>query len=400
MTAKDVQHYLRPGTLQLPALPPLSLYVHLPWCLKKCPYCDFNSHEVRADDGEMPEGRYLDALIADLESALPLIWGRQIHSIFIGGGTPSLFSPQGIDRLLGDIRARLKLDPDCEITLEANPGTFEKDRFRAFRTAGVTRLSVGVQSFNDAHLKALGRVHDRAQAIAAVEEAQSAFDTFNLDLMYALPGQTLFDLEQDLTQAMALMPPHLSVYHLTIEPNTFFAKFPPVIPDEDTAYTMLDRITEVTMGAGMDRYEVSAYAKPGHRCWHNLNYWQFGDYLGIGAGAHSKISFPHRVVRQVRYREPRLYMDHAIAGDALAQDDEVKRDDLPFEFMLNALRVREGFSIAQFLERTGLPLSTIEAQLQEAQAKGLIERDLNWVKPTQRGFDFLSDLQALFLAAR
>jgi putative oxygen-independent coproporphyrinogen III oxidase len=400
MTAKDVQHYLRPGTLQLPALPPLSLYVHLPWCLKKCPYCDFNSHEVRADDGEMPEGRYLDALIADLESALPLIWGRQIHSIFIGGGTPSLFSPQGIDRLLGDIRARLKLDPDCEITLEANPGTFEKDRFRAFRTAGVTRLSVGVQSFNDAHLKALGRVHDRAQAIAAVEEAQSAFDTFNLDLMYALPGQTLFDLEQDLTQAMALMPPHLSVYHLTIEPNTFFAKFPPVIPDEDTAYTMLDRITEVTMGAGMDRYEVSAYAKPGHRCWHNLNYWQFGDYLGIGAGAHSKISFPHRVVRQVRYREPRLYMDRAIAGDALAQDDEVKRDDLPFEFMLNALRVREGFSIAQFLERTGLPLSTIEAQLQDAQAKGLIERDLNWVKPTQRGFDFLSDLQALFLAAR
>jgi putative oxygen-independent coproporphyrinogen III oxidase len=400
MTAKDVQHYLRPGTLQLPALPPLSLYVHLPWCLKKCPYCDFNSHEVRADDGEMPEGRYLDALIADLESALPLIWGRQIHSIFIGGGTPSLFSPQGIDRLLGDVRARLKLDPDCEITLEANPGTFEKDRFRAFRSAGVTRLSVGVQSFNDAHLKALGRVHDRAQAIAAVEEAQSAFETFNLDLMYALPGQSLFDLEQDLTQAMALMPPHLSVYHLTIEPNTFFAKFPPVIPDDDTAYAMLDRITEVTTGAGMDRYEVSAYAKPGHRCWHNLNYWQFGDYLGIGAGAHSKISFPHRVVRQVRYREPRLYMDHAIAGDALAQDDEVKRDELPFEFMLNALRVREGFAITQFLERTGLPLSTIEAPLQQAQAKGLIERDLNWVKPTQRGFDFLSDLQALFLAGR
>jgi oxygen-independent coproporphyrinogen-3 oxidase len=400
MTAKDVQHYLRPGTLQLPALPPLSLYVHLPWCLKKCPYCDFNSHEVRAADGEMPEGRYIDALIADLESALPLIWGRQIHSIFIGGGTPSLFSPQGIDRLLGDIRARLKLDPDCEITLEANPGTFEKDRFRAFRSAGVTRLSVGVQSFNDAHLKALGRVHDRAQAIAAVEEAQSAFDTFNLDLMYALPGQSLFELEQDLTQAMALMPPHLSVYHLTIEPNTFFAKFPPVIPDEDTAYAMLDRITEVTTGTGMDRYEVSAYAKPGHRCWHNLNYWQFGDYLGIGAGAHSKISFPHRVVRQVRYREPRLYMDHAIAGDALAQDDEVKRDDLPFEFMLNALRVREGFSIAQFLERTGLPLSTIEAQLQDAQAKGLIDRDLSWVKPTQRGFDFLSDLQEMFLAGR
>jgi putative oxygen-independent coproporphyrinogen III oxidase len=392
---KDVQHYLRPGTLQLAALPPLSLYIHLPWCLKKCPYCDFNSHEMQPS--VMPEARYLDALVADLEAALPLVWGRPIQSIFIGGGTPSLFSPQGIDRLLSDVRARLKLAADCEITLEANPGTFEKERFRAFRSAGVTRLSVGVQSFDDAHLRALGRVHDSGQAIAAVEEAASAFDTFNIDLMYALPGQTLEQFEVDVTQALALMPPHLSIYHLTIEPNTWFAKFPPELPPEDTAYAMLDRITEMTAAIGMDRYEVSAYAKPGHRCWHNFNYWQFGDYLGIGAGAHSKLSFPHRVVRQVRYREPKLYMDNALAGRAIAQDDEVARKDLPFEFMLNALRLRDGFALQDFVDRTGLPLSAIEQPLQEAQAKGLVERDFARVKPTVRGFDFLSDLQSLFL---
>ncbi|MDB5861625.1 MAG: YggW family oxidoreductase [Ramlibacter sp.] len=393
---KDIQDYLRPGTLQLAALPPLSLYIHLPWCLKKCPYCDFNSHEMQP--AAMPENRYLDALVADLEAALPLVWGRPIQSIFIGGGTPSLFSPQGIERLLSDVRARLKLAPDCEITLEANPGTFEKERFKAFRGAGVTRLSVGVQSFNDTHLRALGRVHNAGQAIAAVEEAATAFDTFNIDLMYALPGQTLAQLEEDVTQAMALAPPHLSIYHLTIEPNTYFAKFPPVIPPEDTAYAMLDRITEMTTGAGMERYEVSAYAKPGHRCWHNFNYWQFGDYLGIGAGAHSKISFPHRVVRQVRYREPKLYMDNALAGQAIAQDEEVTRAQLPFEFMLNALRLKDGFALQDFVERTGLPLSAIEKPLKEAEAKGLVERDFAKVQPTERGFDFLSDLQALFLA--
>jgi putative oxygen-independent coproporphyrinogen III oxidase len=397
---KDIQHYLRPGTLHLGALPPLSVYVHLPWCLKKCPYCDFNSHEIGRGTGGaavVPEQRYLDALMADLEAALPLIWGRPIYSIFIGGGTPSLFSPPAIDRLLGDLRARLRLEPDCEITLEANPGTFEKDRFRAFRQAGVTRLSVGVQSFDDAHLKALGRVHDSAQAVAALEEAALAFDTFNLDLMYALPGQTMDQLENDMAQALALMPPHLSVYHLTIEPNTYFAKFPPRVPDDDTAYAMLDRITEMTAGAAMERYEVSAYAKRGHRCRHNLNYWQFGDYLGLGAGAHGKISFAHRIVRQVRFREPRLYMDNALAGNAVAQEDEVARVDLPFEFMLNALRLREGFSLVQFTERTGLALSAIEQPLQEAERKGLIERDLARVRPTERGFDFLSDLQALFL---
>jgi putative oxygen-independent coproporphyrinogen III oxidase len=394
-TADLVQAYLRPGTLYLGALPPLALYVHLPWCLRKCPYCDFNSHGYPA--GELPETRYLDALVADLENSLALVWGREVHSIFIGGGTPSLFSPQGIDRLLSDIRARLKLAPDCEVTLEANPGTFEKDRFRAFRSAGVTRLSIGVQSFDDAHLKALGRVHDRAQAIAAVEEAQRAFDTFNIDLMYALPGQRMEGLEADLVQALGLMPPHLSVYHLTLEPNTYFAKFPPKLPDEDLAYAMLDRITEMTQAAGYERYEVSAYAKKGHRCWHNVNYWQFGDYLGIGAGAHGKLSFPHRVVRQVRYRDPRLYMENALAGNATAQSDEVARDQLPFEFMLNALRLRDGFSLALFTERTGLPLSAVEARLREAQARGLIERDLTYVKPTEKGFDFLSDLQQLFL---
>jgi oxygen-independent coproporphyrinogen-3 oxidase len=347
---------------------------------------------------EPPEQRYIDALIADLEASLPLIWGRSVHSIFIGGGTPSLFSPAAIDRLLAELRARLRLDADCEITLEANPGTFEKDRFKAFRRAGVTRLSVGVQSFNDAHLKALGRVHDSAQAIAAVEEAAASFETFNLDIMYALPGQTLAGLEKDMRQALALNPPHISIYHLTIEPNTYFAKFPPVIPEEDLAYAMLDRITEMTAQAGMQRYEVSAYAKPGHRCFHNLNYWQFGDYLGIGAGAHSKLSFAHRIVRQVRWREPRLYIDNALAGEAVTQETEVSRADLPFEYMLNALRLRDGFKLQDFAEKTGLPVSALQTGLDEAERKGLIERDLTSLRPTERGFDFLNDLQSLFLS--
>ena len=386
---------MRSGTLQLAALPTLSLYVHLPWCLKKCPYCDFNSHELA---GEMPEQRYIDALLADLEASLPLIWGRTVHSIFIGGGTPSLFSPQAIDRLLGDLRARLRLTPDCEITLEANPGTFEKNRFRAYRTAGINRLSVGVQSFNDEHLKALGRVHDRAQAIAAAEEAAQAFDTFNLDIMYALPGQTLEMQAQDMRQALALAPPHISIYHLTIESNTYFAKFPPAVPEEDTAYAMLDQITEITEAAGLQRYEVSAYAKSGHRCFHNLNYWQFGDYLGIGAGAHGKLSFAHRVVRQTRYREPALYMEKALAGNAVAQENEVSRADLPFEFMLNACRLKEGFKLQDFADKTGLPFTAIQKGLDEAERKGLIERDFVNVKPTIRGFDFLNDLQSLFLA--
>ena len=392
----DIQHYLRPGTLQLSSLPPLSLYVHLPWCIRKCPYCDFNSHEMRA--GDMPEQRYIDALVADLEAALPLVWGRSVQSVFLGGGTPSLFSPQAIDQLLAAIRARLKLSADCEITLEANPGTFEKDRFRAFRSAGVTRLSVGVQSFNDEHLKAIGRVHDRAQAITALEEAARSFDTFNLDLMYALPGQTQAQLRQDVDQALAFAPPHLSIYHLTIEPNTWFAKYPPQVPEDDEAYAMLDIITERTGLAGLQRYEVSAYARSGHHCRHNLNYWQFGDYLGIGAGAHSKLSFAHRIVRQVRLREPRLYMDKALQGLPIAQEEEIRRADLPFEYMLNALRLRQGFALAEFSERTGLALTAIQHGLEEAERKGLVTRDLARVMPTERGFDFLSDLQSLFLA--
>ena len=401
---KDIAHYMRPGLLQLASLPPLSLYIHLPWCLKKCPYCDFNSHELQSADSNpdvLPadvEQRYLDALIADLDASLPLIWGRTVHSIFIGGGTPSLFSPQSIDRLLGDIRARVKLAPDCEITLEANPGTFEKDRFKAFRGAGVTRLSVGVQSFNDAHLKALGRVHDGAQAIAAVEEAAHAFDTFNLDLMYALPGQTIADLDKDVQTALSLAPPHISIYHLTIEPNTYFAKFPPLVPEEDTAYAMLDRMTELLGHAGLARYEVSAYAAEGHRCWHNLNYWQFGDYLGIGAGAHSKLSFAHRVVRQVRFREPKLYMQNALAGNAVTQDEDIKHKELAFEFMLNALRLKEGFDSALFFERTGLSLASLQAGLSLAVSKNLLIQTPKSIKPTERGFDFLSDLQELFLS--
>ncbi|MEJ8820581.1 radical SAM family heme chaperone HemW [Variovorax humicola] len=395
--ANNVLHMMRAGPLQLAALPPLSLYVHLPWCLRKCPYCDFNSHEWSGGGGELPEQRYLDALIADLDAALPLIWGRTIHSVFIGGGTPSLFSPEAIDRLISDVRARLKLTPDCEITLEANPGTFERDRFRAYRRAGVTRLSVGVQSFNDEHLKALGRVHDRAQAIAAVEEAASAFDTFNLDLMYALPGQSPAQLETDLDQALALAPPHLSVYHLTIEPNTYFAKFPPKIPEDDEAYAMLDRIVERTAAAGLARYEISAFAREGRQCEHNLNYWQFGDYLGIGAGAHSKLSFAHRIVRQVRFREPQRYMDQALAGVAVSQSDDVALAELPFEYMLNVLRLKEGFTLAQYGERTGLPITAIQRGMAQAEQNGLLVRDFRRVWPTARGLDFLSDLQTLFL---
>ena len=385
----------RPGSVSLAALPPLALYVHLPWCLRKCPYCDFNSHEAR---GDIPESRYLDALIADLESALPQVWGRRVVSVFIGGGTPSLFSPAGIERLIGDLLARLPLEPGCEITLEANPGTFERERFRAYRAAGVTRLSVGVQSFDDAMLAAIGRVHDGTQARAAVAEAREAFDTFNIDLMYALPGQTPAMLESDLDVALAFAPPHLSIYHLTVEPNTAFASAPPALPDADAASAMLDRIVERTTAAGLARYEVSAFARTGHRCVHNLNYWQFGDYLGIGAGAHGKLSDPQgRIVRQVRWREPAMYIDKALAGQALSNEHAVARTELPFEFMLNALRLAEGFELARFAERTGLTIADIDAPLTLAEQRGLIARDAQRVWPTPRGFDFLSDLQALFL---
>ena len=419
--ADAAQRYLRPGTLSLRELPPLSLYVHLPWCLRKCPYCDFNSHEARREGapeaggaprppGPAPllepalERRYLQALCADLESALPLVWGRRVTSVFIGGGTPSLFSPEGIAQLVADVRARLTLVPDCEVTLEANPGTFEAERFRAFRAAGVTRLSIGVQSFDDEALARIGRVHDGAQARAAVAEAARAFDTFNIDLMYALPGQTLEALARELDTALAFAPPHLSIYHLTLEPNTVFATRPPEgLPDEDLSAQMLDLITARMEGAGLSRYEVSAFARAGHRCRHNLNYWQFGDYLGIGAGAHGKLSFPHRVLRQVRWREPAAYMEHALAGQAVSNEHEVARRDLPFEFVLNALRLREGFAVADFCARTGLPPSAIEPAVARAQARGLVEPDgavdfmQRRVVPAEKGFDFLSDLQQMFL---
>jgi oxygen-independent coproporphyrinogen-3 oxidase len=375
-------------------LPPLALYVHIPWCVKKCPYCDFNSHRAA---GALPVDAYVAALLADLARDAALAEGRRIDSVFFGGGTPSLFPPEAIARILYGADRILPFAADVEITLEANPGTIEHGRFDGYRAAGVNRVSFGVQSFDDAALQRIGRVHDGAQARAAVEEAAQAFDTFNLDLMYALPGQDLAALERDLDQALAFAPPHLSIYHLTLEPNTLFAVRPPVLPDDDTASAMLDRIALRTGAAGLQRYEVSAFARPGHRCAHNLNYWAFGDYLGLGAGAHGKLSFPHRVLRQVKWREPARYMAEALAGRAVSNEDEVARAALPFEFMLNALRLREGFELRLFRERTGLPLSAIEPALAEAERRGLLERDLVRVWPTDRGFDFLSDLQSIFL---
>jgi putative oxygen-independent coproporphyrinogen III oxidase len=393
----DVSYYLRPGTLRLPALPPLSLYVHFPWCVRKCPYCDFNSHEQVGGVAAIPEAAYLDALRADLESSLPLIWGRRIHSVFIGGGTPSLLSAQGLDRLLSDVRALLPLEAECEITLEANPGTFEAERFAAYRASGVNRLSIGIQSFDERQLRQLGRVHDRAQALAAVDITQRHFDNFNLDLMYALPGQSLAQAQADVDQALSLSPPHLSLYQLTIEPNTVFAKAPPTLPDDDSAAAMHEWIEQRMAAASYRHYEVSAYARPGHACRHNLNYWHFGDYLGIGAGAHGKLSFPHRVVRQTRFRQPRSYLERAARRQFVAESTEVGRADLPFEFMLNALRLNEGFPVALFGERTGLPISAIEAGLAKGEARGLVQRDLERIVPTALGRRFLSDLQSLFL---
>jgi putative oxygen-independent coproporphyrinogen III oxidase len=384
------------GGLRLQALPPLSLYVHLPWCLKKCPYCDFNSHERTPDASA--QRSYIDALMADLEAALPLVWGRRVQTIFIGGGTPSLFEPAAIDELIAAIRARLPMDAAAEITLEANPGTFERERFKAYRRAGVTRLSIGVQSFDDALLQAVGRVHDGAQARAAVAEAADAFDTFNIDLMYALPGQSLAMLQEDLATALSFSPPHLSIYHLTMEPNTRFAvQPPPSLPDGDAASDMLDAIVHATAQTGLQRYEVSAFAQAGHRCAHNLNYWGFGDYLGIGAGAHSKLSFHDRIVRQVRWRDPATYMAKAAQGAAVSNETPVGAQQLPFEFMLNALRLADGVPTAMFEERTGLSPAVFGAALRLAVERGLLDAHPARLKATPRGLDFLSDLQALFL---
>ncbi|QRX82219.1 radical SAM family heme chaperone HemW [Glaciimonas sp. PAMC28666] len=386
--------YLKPGTLHLSALPPLSLYVHFPWCVKKCPYCDFNSHEAK---GGFPEEEYLNALRTDLENALPLIWGRKVYSIFIGGGTPSLMSAAGLDRLMSDIRALLPLDGAAEITMEANPGTFEVEKFKSYRASGINRLSIGIQSFNGRHLQALGRIHDDGEARRAVEIAQSTFDNFNLDLMYALPGQTQQEALQDVTTAIGFAPPHLSMYHLTLEPNTYFAKYPPQVPDDDASAEMQDMITKLTSEAGYGHYEVSAYAQPGRQARHNLNYWQFGDYLGIGAGAHSKISFPHRVIRQMRYKQPKAYLEQTRLGNVVQEEVEIERGELGFEFMLNALRLNGGFEVNLFAERTGMSLNTIEKSLNDAEAKGLLYRDHQLIKPTPLGERFLNDLQQMFL---
>lgn len=387
-------NYLRPGALHLSALPPLALYVHFPWCVRKCPYCDFNSHEAA---GGFPEEEYLAALRSDLESALPLIWGRKIYTVFIGGGTPSLMSAAGLDRLLSDIRTLLPLDGAAEMTMEANPGTFEAEKFRSYRGSGINRLSIGIQSFNAKHLLALGRIHDGDEARRAIEIAQTHFDNFNLDLMYALPSQTLAEARQDVDEALRCAPPHLSLYHLTLEPNTVFAKHPPPVPDDDAGAEMQDMIEERTASAGYRHYEVSAYAKPGREARHNLNYWRFGDYLGIGAGAHSKLSFPHRVIRQSRYKQPKTYLEHARAGNAVFEEAEIRRDELGFEFMLNALRLTDGFDANLFAERTGLTLNAIETQLNRAEAKGLLYRDHKLIRPTEMGRRFLNDLQQIFL---
>ena len=381
-------------SVRLAALPPLSLYVHLPWCVRKCPYCDFNSHEAR---GGLPEDEYVDALVADLESTLPSVWGRRVHAVFFGGGTPSLFSARSIDRLLAAIRARLPLEPDAEVTLEANPGTFESEKFRDFRAAGVNRLSIGIQSFDPVHLKALGRIHDEREAHRAVEIARTHFDNFNLDLMYALPAQTERAARRDVETAIASGAPHISAYHLTIEPNTFFAKHPPAVPDDDAAAAIHEAVERTLEGAGYVHYETSAFAKPGRESRHNLNYWRFGDYLGIGAGAHAKISFPDRIVREARVRTPAEYMRRVAEGTQAVERREVGRSELPFEFMMNALRLADGFEVAMFAERTGLPIAAAEAALARAEAKGLIARDPLRIRPTERGRRFLNDLLELFL---
>jgi putative oxygen-independent coproporphyrinogen III oxidase len=396
----DVSAYLRMGTLSLPVLPPLSLYIHFPWCVRKCPYCDFNSHEPAGGPEAIPEAEYLRAVRADIEGALPLIWGRRIISVFIGGGTPSLLSAAGLDTLLSDVRALLALDAGCEVTMEANPGTVEAARFASYRASGINRLSIGVQSFDENKLAALGRIHDRRQALAAVEIGQRHFDNLNLDLMYGLPRQTPDEAQRDIQQALALSPPHLSLYQLTLEPNTVYAKRPPPLPDDDTAAAMQASIEERTAAVGLRHYEVSAYARPGHECRHNLNYWGFGDYLGIGPGAHSKLSFPQRIVRQVRYRSPVSYLRNAARGEFLAEDFEVDRAELPFEFMLNVLRLLDGVPASWFTERTGLPPSAIQRPLAEAERRGLMTVDHARWRPTPLGARFLSDLQALFLPGR
>jgi len=385
------------GGIRLASLPPLSLYVHVPWCVRKCPYCDFNSHELK---GELPEQEYLSALRADLEQALPLIWGRQVHTVFIGGGTPSLLSAAAVDEMLAMFRACLNLWPDAEITMEANPGTVEAARFQDYARSGINRVSLGIQSFDDAALAALGRIHDSAQARRAIEAAQKAFGRVNLDLMFALPGQSPDACRADLQTAMAFGTEHLSLYNLTLEPNTVFAKYPPpALPDDDTAAAMQDTVAQLAEEGGWQRYEVSAYARPQGRSRHNLNYWEFGDYLGIGPGAHGKLSFPDRILRQSRLRQPQSWMTAALQrqGGHIAEERSVEALELPFEFMLNALRLKHGVSAASFEERTGLSLAAILPVVNRAVAKGLLQSDPSRIQATPLGWRFLNDLQAMFL---
>ena len=376
--------------------PPLSVYVHIPWCVRKCPYCDFNSHAQRE---EIPEARYLDALTRDLELALPEVWGREVTSIFIGGGTPSLFTPAGIDRLLTTLRTLLRVSPLAEITLEANPGTFEAARFRGYREAGVNRLSLGIQSFNPEHLKALGRIHDDQEARTAAEAAIGLFETVNLDLMYALPGQNLEQARADLETALALGPAHLSAYHLTLEPNTPFAAQPPALPDDDLSADMQLQAEDLLVAAGYEHYETSAFARPGSRCRHNLNYWTFGDYLGLGAGAHGKLTFHDRIERQARLKHPKAYMDAVFASPPghIAETRQLSRGDRVFEFMMNALRLNQGFDPRLFEARTGLSIAAAEAGLAEAQRRGLLLRELHNVRPSETGRRFLNELLQIFL---
>jgi putative oxygen-independent coproporphyrinogen III oxidase len=376
-------------------LPELSLYIHLPWCLRKCPYCDFNSHEQR---DAIPESAYIDALMRDLESWLPMVWGRPVVTVFLGGGTPSLFSPDAIDRILSGVRSRLKLLPQAEITLEANPGTFEVGRFRGFREAGITRLSIGVQSFSDSQLLRLGRVHDARQALAAVTHALEMFERVNVDLMFGLPGQTIEEASCELDQALRLGVAHVSCYQLTLEPGTSFAARPPAgLPDDDTLAQMQQQLTGQLQAAGLERYEVSAYARDGHRCRHNLNYWSFGDYLGIGAGAHGKISSADGITRTARVRHPQAYMADPSANTKISA---VAVEDLPFEFMLNGLRLVHGVPVARWNQTTGTAVGDhpfLLERLSLAQSKGLMALDPAAFRATPRGLELLNDLQSLFL---
>jgi oxygen-independent coproporphyrinogen-3 oxidase len=382
------------GALEFRSQPPLSLYIHIPWCVQKCPYCDFNSHEARE---RIPEDEYVAALITDLESALPLIWGRRVSTIFIGGGTPSLLSGQALDTLLTAIRSRVVLLPDAEITLEANPGTAEAERFAAYREAGVNRLSLGIQSFNPRHLKALGRIHDEREAQTAIELAARHFERFNLDLMYGLPGQTMAEAMADLETAIAFAPRHLSCYQLTLEPNTRFAAEPPLLPESDLCADMQEAIEARLAAAAYQHYETSAFAQPGYQCQHNLNYWSFGDYLGIGAGAHGKLTMHDRVLRQMRWKQPAQYLKQVAAGLPVHEEHSVVAAELPFEFMMNALRLNGGFDPALFESRTTLPLISIESELRQAEKEGLIERSALRIAPTAKGQRFLNELLRRFL---